>query len=70
MLILTTLLVGVAAFLFSLVPGAVMPSSTNTTDTTNTNITTNLTSPASPHVDPDLLSVTFWSYLSVRVAYG
>lgn len=75
-LVLSSVLTSVLAFLHTLVPSAMVPVDGNTTDITNitdaltTAIPDNTTSSPTLEVDPELVTITFWSYLIVRTSHA
>ncbi|XP_045138797.1 uncharacterized protein LOC123520531 [Portunus trituberculatus] len=78
-LVLSSVLTSVLAFLHTLVPSAMVPFAANTTDITNITDALTTTATAAPanttsspalDVDPELLTITFWTYLAVRTAHG
>lgn len=64
-----TALAGVISLLFIAVPSAKINTTANSTDHNNDTFT-NETTQSTPEVDPEMLVVTFWSYLVVRTAFG
>ncbi|KAK8405616.1 hypothetical protein O3P69_001854 [Scylla paramamosain] len=77
-LILSSVLTSVLAFLHTLVPSATVSLAANTTDianitdplSTTTAAPANATSSPKLEVDPELLTITFWTYLAIRVSHG